>query len=280
MIDTSTAGLGHRDSSHWRSYRLWSLWDMLSFNAGAFYAATRTLEIVRAIFTERAVGTEGGLIPVFIRELRELNDSLKTLGADLTLMQSDRIIEKLSRKDIKIEAWNKSFILEDFNNLNSRLEDELKKTQVFVLEREKHAYYEPKEPLFGQEVHSKFPSAIYEIDEAAKCYALERSTACVFHLMRLMEIGIKAAALCLGVPDPVKDKDRNWGAILGKIDAAIKAKGPKSNWAQPSDKAFFEEIYVSLDAVRQAWRNTTMHVETKQTGEEAEHIYRSVRAFM
>src|SRR5271170_1621727 len=37
---------------------------------------------------------------------------------------------------------------------------------------------------------------------------------------------------------------------------------------------------ISLDAVRVAWRNTTMHVENKYTQEEAENIFIAVKGFM
>jgi hypothetical protein len=42
----------------------------------------------------------------------------------------------------------------------------------------------------------------------------------------------------------------------------------------------FSEVYASLDAVRVAWRNTTMHVENKYTDDEAEHIFIAVRGFL
>jgi len=32
--------------------------------------------------------------------------------------------------------------------------------------------------------------------------------------------------------------------------------------------------------VRNAWRNVTMYIENKYTEEEADHIYRAVRAFI
>ncbi|HST51346.1 MAG TPA: hypothetical protein VLJ61_04985 [Pyrinomonadaceae bacterium] len=45
---------------------------------------------------------------------------------------------------------------------------------------------------FGQKVADRFPSASYDIAEASKCFALERNTACVMHLMRAAEVGLKA----------------------------------------------------------------------------------------
>jgi hypothetical protein len=101
--------------------------------------------------------------------------------------------------------------------------------------------------------------------------------------MRLMEIGLRAVAHCLQIPNPIRAADRNWGNILRAIKIDLDAHGgpsPTKIWAIPGDKEFFEVVYVSLDAVRVAWRNSTMHVENKYTEDEAEHVYSAVKGFM
>ncbi|MCW5773759.1 MAG: hypothetical protein KIT16_19110, partial [Rhodospirillaceae bacterium] len=87
---------------------------------------------------------------------------------------------------------------------------------------------------------------------------------------------------CLGIPPPVKAADRNWGKILEKIKDEMQRRNTSAPaaWSNPADRDFFAEAYVSLDAVRVAWRNTTMHVENKYSPEEAEHILVAVRGFM
>ena len=148
------------------------------------------------------------------------------------------------------------------------------------MEQDKVRYYDPAEPLFGVDFASKFQSAIFEVDEAGKCFALGRPTASVFHLMRVMEIGIAAMSRCLGIDDPIKPAQRNWGIILKEI-----WKGIEKNWQTPGDRmtgdgVLFESIYASLDAVKNPWRNATMHVETKYTDEEAENVFVAVRGLM
>ena len=99
--------------------------------------------------------------------------------------------------------------------------------------------------------------------------------------MRLMEVGISAVSACLGIPDPVKPAGRNWGAILKEIKAAIDAKWPNPAGRMTTDDAVtFDELYASLDAVKNPYRNATMHVEKKYTDQEAEHIMSAVRGFM
>jgi hypothetical protein len=94
-----------------------------------------------------------------------------------------------------------------------------------------------------------------------------------------MEVGIRAVARCLNIPDSIKDAERNWGRILERIKTETTRRTQSKLW-NGDDKEFFESAYASLDSVRVAWRNTTMHVENKYTDDEAEHIFVAVRGFM
>ena len=42
----------------------------------------------------------------------------------------------------------------------------------------------------------------------------------------------------------------------------------------------FEGLFASLDAVKNPWRNGTMHVENRYSLEEAEDIFAAVKGFM
>jgi hypothetical protein len=112
------------------------------------------------------------------------------------------------------------------------------------------------------------------MDEAGKCLGLGRSTASVFHLMRVLEVALHAVYKCLGISIPLLGTDRNWGVIINRIRDNIKARG------HFSEKDLFQELYALLDAVKDAWRNGTMHVEDKKTEDEAETIFIAVRSFM
>ncbi len=168
------------------------------------------------------------------------------------------------------------------NMIADTIEIELRARIFLEMPTDKQKFYSSGSALFGgEDVANKFPSAAFEIDEAGKCIALDRHTACVFHLMRIMELGIRAMASCLGIPDPVKPAERNWGIILRKIrDDGIQKKWPTAADRMAGDGAVLESLQASLDAVKSPWRDTTMHVEKKYTGEEAQHIFDAVRGFM
>ncbi len=98
--------------------------------------------------------------------------------------------------------------------------------------------------------------------------------------MRVMEIGLRAIGRSLNDPSLDPEKNPTWDAILKKCDAELQKpkaqRGPK--WRD--DEPFFSEATVFLRAVKNAWRNPTMHIERKYTEEEAREIWNAVAAFM
>jgi hypothetical protein len=192
-----------------------------------------------------------------------------------SLATAKKLTLYLQEKDIKDEHLSDLSI-----ELVGRLEDEMSERMFLSLTPEEARYY--RDPSKGWEgILEKFASATFEVNEATKCLALNRYTASVFHLMRCMEIAIRATGRCLGVADPVKPAERNWGSILRTLKGVIDNRNSGNPaWLDETDRRVFEDVYVSIDAVRNVWRNATMHVEQTYTEEDAEDIWRAVRAFM
>jgi hypothetical protein len=225
----------------------------------------------------------------------DVNDPLHPDARTLLLEDLEKLVPYLAKLNTRVSAAAMRELMDDVKDENSEVgglkifesvgqlavtfRRELSLLNTFCIEPNREHFFSPTPGSYAPDFDVKFPTAVYETDEAGKCLALGRSTATVFHLMRAMEISIKAVARCLGVPDPTKDHERSWGKILETIKQAIDAK-TKQGWANASDKPFFADVYVSLDAVRVAWRNTTMHVENKYTEDEAEQIFLSVRGLM
>jgi len=151
------------------------------------------------------------------------------------------------------------------------LQREAKTKVAMVLTPDQIALFAPSVPLWGPDVRSKFPSITKDIDEGAKCLALGLPTAAVFHCMRVMEVALKAVCHCLN--GPVNGK--NWGDFLTSIRNVKAAKG-----GQWPEKDYFQEIYSRLDAVKDAWRNSTMHVERTYDENDAAQIFSYTKAFM
>jgi hypothetical protein len=260
---------------------------MLEFGAHPFYETVSVLHHIRSVIrfwgdnSDTAENSEtiidNETVKFIITQIGKFLPHLEILNAKLTKMSCTRLLDRLAESPCVAKFGD---IATSVESINQRLSDELCSTKLFVLKPENQQYYNPLTPLFGSDVDSRFTSVSFELDEAAKCLAFGRPTACVFHLMRIMEIGVGATARCLGIPDPIKPAERNWGHILGEIRGGIHKKWPSTAQRMRDDGALFEELYTSLDAVKNPWRNATMHVERKYTDDEAEHVFVAVKGFM
>ncbi len=174
-------------------------------------------------------------------------------------------------------SWNKT--RSHFAEAMNRIEDECKRRTVFFIEPG-HARYFANAQFFDSSDPSKpkvstaFPAVAEDIAESGKCLACGRSTACVMHLGRVMEVGLKALASELGI-----GQQNDWGRYLKSIDDFLKDRF-KTAGARSADEQFFAAAWDTFDAVRRAWRNPTMHVDKTYTVEHAEEILVAVRSFM
>jgi len=275
------AYLDCKDYGSLHSKKLWSLWDMLQFRAAGFVQLVNfisTIQMGMHIHEQQKSNVEnpfkGFTSDAFHADANRLAAHLDEIGLNLSKISLLRLLEQL-----RCEPFDGKAALRQAEAFIGRVVDELQSSFLLSLSANEASLFEPKEPIFGNDVDIKFPSASYEIEQGTKCYALGFSTATVFHMMRVMEIAIRATARCLGIPDPLKPAERNWGNVLRKIK-----DGYETKWSTASrmtgDGRFFEELYAFLEAVRNPWRNATMHIEKKYTPEEAKHIMDAVGSFM
>ena len=162
---------------------------------------------------------------------------------------------------------------------HGRFVDETQSLRFFSMTPQEAEEY--NEPWRGWEaVTEGFPHSYRDVYEASRCLAVARYTAVVFHLMRVMEIGLRFLGEALN--DESLDPSRNpsWDNILKKcekeLQKPIKDRSPE--WH--ADERFFATATANLRAVQYAWRNPTLHVENHYGEEEAREIYRAVRGFM
>jgi hypothetical protein len=152
---------------------------------------------------------------------------------------------------------------------------------VFLYVPEENAKFFPtkSEPFaFGTDVADKFPSCIFDANSAAICLATSQSTAAAFHLMRVLEIGLRVFADRFSVPS-----DRqNWQNIIEGIEKAVRNIPNDPN--RPADwndqQEFFSGAAMQFMFFKDAWRNYVAHARDKCTEEEARIIFNSVCTFM
>lgn len=260
------------------SKRLVSELEMLKVKAAGFTGVLVSLGIIKGI----ELGTKAqGILPSISgtpvgpelaggvkQPVENLIPALAALDLPVTLAAAERLRDKISGGGI---THQELFLLSE--SIHVRLQDELGARYFLSLSRSEAADY--GSDGFGDEVHAKFPSIIFELDEASKCMALGRYTAAVFHWMRSVEAALRAARLCLGATAPLAAQGRNWGNILKELRDMRTGTSPK--WPEND---YFSGVISSIEAVMHAWRNSTMHIENKYTREEAESIRDCVKALL
>jgi hypothetical protein len=99
-------------------------------------------------------------------------------------------------------------------------------------------------------------------------------------LNRTLEIGLHALGKSLNDPGLDPKKNPTWESILRKCDDELKKPLAQRSQEWQKDDQFFSNATANLRAVKDGWRNPTMHVKIKYTEEEALDVFNAVKAFM
>ena len=133
------------------------------------------------------------------------------------------------------------------------------------------AWYLEREKPFGDMVFEKFPSAREEIKDASNSLAVGLDTAVVFHLMRVVEIGLRAMARHMKVPIAKEELQYwQWQNILEQIKANIprKTAGLKGK-KRAAALEFYNGITAQIEGFKDEFRNNVMHSRTRYNGHKA-----------
>jgi hypothetical protein len=163
----------------------------------------------------------------------------------------------------------------DIVEMKTAIYSHLQTLLVMVMPHDKVAYYQ-NAALFDASIVAVCSECALDIAEAGKCFAFGRWTATVFHLMRVMEHGVHRFADKLGVTINPRDP---WGAVLNAIDPAVN-RMPAGTPAEREKQTAYQGLRASLHAVKEAWRNPTMHPRANYNEQEAREIFELVKTFM
>jgi hypothetical protein len=218
-----------------------------------------------------------------IAHVQALHDFLISLGFPAAAAYANRAIAVFKRLPFEpgpqktmvamISTPDADKLRHDLGDLINRVADDFASKHLLVLDQKYSTYFDQAK-LFGNDVFNNFPSANDDIIEAGTCLALNRSTACVMHLMRVLEVGLSVLAGTLNVT-----KQNDWGSYLREIDKEL-ATRIKASGARSADEQFYAAAAASLDNMRRAYRNPTMHPEKTYSSDRAEEILQSVKSFM
>jgi hypothetical protein len=175
----------------------------------------------------------------------------------------------------------------------ARIFDEMQAQMTVALSKRKFAYIPPpndeyfeQEKLFGEEVYLKFEKARSELKDAGNCFAAGLPTACVFHLMRVAEFGLREIAkkvrvrlIDKGKPHPVEFA--TWDKVIQGINNQITAARTLPHGQRKNKRLqFHSNAAEQCTYIRDLWRNDVSHTRKRYSDNEALGILGRVRDFM
>ena len=167
------------------------------------------------------------------------------------------------------------------NDLREAFLERADRDALLIIPTANRKYYEQEVPIFGKAVADALPEAAQEISEAGKCFALDRWTACIFHLMRALELSLHRIAKELGIAFPAPIELQDWGTIVKKIDSRIDELEKQSRSQQKSeDLRFYSTLNLEFSWFKNAWRNSISHARESYNEEQAANILGHVGKFL
>ncbi len=203
----------------------------------------------------------------------ELARTLCAILPDMELVFSEikRIEQEFEQEKVSVTRLS-----QHFEHLSNTICDNLQ-PQLFLHIEPRVADFYRKSDLFGGDVGQKLPELHEDMQGAGNCLALGQPTACVFHLMRVMERSVQAFARSLKVK--VNTEVDTWFQILENVNKKIQGLANRTA-SQRKNKSNHAELYALLNNVRIAWRNEVMHPKASYTNDEANEIFLAVQSFV
>lgn len=151
----------------------------------------------------------------FVKTLGLVHGHCKAIGMELSANQAvairNQIAESLSAKEIKSMV----------DELIRRISEELDRHQFGYIPSDRQQYVDPKW-LWDTDIDcaDTTDEVIKEFHAAGRCYAFDESTACVFHLMRVVDWCLRKVAAPLSIAYDAS----NWHGIGKKISDEMEKK--------------------------------------------------------
>jgi hypothetical protein len=280
---TGEEGLFDKARRPWENwpYPLVSWWDMEQFSAGPLYRCSIQLGQIKTALDhyqqESRNKNHPGYLPAFLK--KQIAKALRQLGAECQELDFKGAVlcVKDGLLDLKREFVTPADVRRIYEILDNTMRHDMEAVLFFHVDWNRRDFY-AQQMLFGPKVADAFPRSYDDIREAGTCYAFGRFTACVFHLMRVMELGVQAFGAMLGVDFP---ESKEWGKILniaaGKIEEQTKAR-PRG--AKDPEIVAWNQILAHLNSVKIGWRNPTMHPNESYDAEQAKELLGLVETLM
>ena len=152
---------------------------MERFSAAAFQQIVSGLTFILGKIEELPSDLEAGDLAVkYVPLVEKIREDCEKIGLKTSVACATDFIGLA-------DLMNARDLTGSLRELDNTIRREMQGCVFFHMPSERVPFYAERH-LFGVTVAVKFPGMLYDIVEAGNCYAMGRSTACVFHLMRVM----------------------------------------------------------------------------------------------
>ena len=269
----------------WNPNRLVSLWDMLlNFKAGDIYGRITALIGIATVWLESpsqsVVGLDGRVREELIKGLDGLAKA--ALGSPFKPIDAaaQRMIQSLADPSLQ------TVVLADrIFALLARYKELCEEQASLFITQDKRTYFDSIS-AFGDKFSKVFPAAITDAEESCKCFALDRWTACVFHLMRVAEYGLRSLAMTLhvqlthrGAHHPIECVD--WDKVItGAQNKILNARGLAPGPRRQAKLELLSDAADHCAYMKGIWRNNASHARRPYKESDASVTFDRVRDFM
>jgi hypothetical protein len=272
-----------------------SLWDvMINYNMTGLCVIIKSLyreEEIRAQLAGRTAGMTEAVMDgesakhFYVSEedkdrLSGMLNYATTLADHLQLQAVHDRIDIFAKK-MKYNDFSHQVCVAELRALREAFESGIGFVRLYLYPKEKAAFLLR---LAGDwaSIFRAFPSLTQEIEQGVDCFALNRNAACVFHMMRISEIGMRSLARERQVSFPKQPLEwAEWENIVDQIESNAKPvipslpKGPERDAA----RAFYTAAVAQLRAFKET-RNRVMHMRGGFDDLDAQRTINQVRDFM
>lgn len=270
---------GSNGAVTWHPGRLWSLWDIMNrFRAATMGAVFGQLS--RAATMIEMMGAVG-MTEDHIADRSVIREALEGVDTSLAELPLSRVIrsqfERLTQS-VAVAGGPELAIL--VRELCNNLEVELSSAWFLMIPADRREYYQQSRAAFGEEVQQNFTEASSDIAAASRCFALDEWTACVFHLMRVLEHGLRKLATTVGLP-PEAMQHENWKNIIDQVEKKIREMEELPKTPEKIARIqILSEAAIQFRYFKDAWRNHVSHAHATYDNHAGPMVWIHVRAFM
>lgn len=238
-------------------FSLVSWWDVEKFAADHFCALAAWIEQQAAWYRNNAGKGPPGAIPTWnqFRALQRNLDNLVVQCKAIGLCDSADSITEF--RNSFAPKWGPTYerVGWHLDEIAKGIQREMKRTLFLFVPLERAQWYQAPRKDWDKALERFGEKIAFDVEESAKCFACDRYTAAVFHVMRVAEFG----ALAVGDLLEMKDAKPGWHGVLERMRQILAKKYADLTPCELKHHKLLESLMPLMEAMQSSWRYKIIH---------------------